>query len=45
MSCNNKNEEYTIMELLQELIADNSWEKDQQNRTQIVFGLLYTLIS
>lgn len=45
MSGNIIDTEYSVMELLQELMSDSSWEIDEQKRAQIVYGLLYTLIS
>jgi len=31
--------QYTIMDVIQAMIADDSWEEDPQKRQQIAFGL------
>ena len=36
------NEEYTVQELLERLIADDSWEKDINVRKQVVGSLAGT---
>ncbi|MBF7097848.1 hypothetical protein [Alkalibacter mobilis] len=44
MTENTNNNEYTVMELIQEFANDPSWEPDPEKRLQIAYGILYSIL-
>lgn len=40
----NKNNEFSVAELMEDLVGDDSWEPDPQVREELVYGLFTTIM-